>query len=487
MHLIDLIPDCSSAVAATPITGVTCDSRHVNPGELFVAIKGTAHDGHAHIADAVAAGAGAVVAEEGYTPPAEIPVPVILQADTRHAFAMIAALYHHGQPNTIAAVTGTNGKTSTAEFMRQIWQRQGWRSASIGTLGVRGDIPRDLEASPLTTPDALNLHRVLARLASHDVTTVAMEASSHGLEQHRLDGVRIAVAGFTNLSRDHLDHHPDMEAYFAAKSRLFTELLGDGGVAVINIDCPWGQRLIDMIADRAVHVITCGHHESADIRITNITSMEGGMAVTIASNDKHYTLPLALNGTFQADNAILAAAMAHASGMSLEHAVLSLPYLSAAPGRMHAIHGHPRGGIAVIDYAHTPDALATALKSLRPETAGKLGVVFGCGGDRDKGKRAEMGTVAATLADFAIITDDNPRSEDPAIIRNAIKASCPDATDISDRKDAIAAGLGRLDKGDILLIAGKGHESQQMIGLETLPFSDEATVRGLLAAMGEGS
>ena len=481
MLLSDLIPESGKAVADMPISGVTCDSRKVEKGNLFIAIQGIHHDGHDHIDDAIKAGAAAVLAEKGDTKKAK--VPMIISTNTRRDFALIAARANGGMPNTIAAITGTNGKTSTAEFMRQIWQRQGWRSASIGTLGIRGDMPDDLLASSLTTPDAFDLHRALTQLSKHDVATVAMEASSHGLEQHRLDGVRICVAGFTHLSRDHLDHHADMESYFAAKTRLFTDLLSDGGVAVINIDNDWGQRLAEMIKGRDVHIITCGHDERAAIRIADVHSHGEGMAVTVKADGRDYVLPLALNGTFQADNAILAAAMAHASGMALDHALLSLPYLKAAPGRMHAIHGHPRGGIAVIDYAHTPDALATALQSLRPETTGKLGVVFGCGGDRDKGKRSEMGKVAASHADFTIITDDNPRSEDPAAIRDAIRAACPDASEIGDRKAAIAAGLDRLNDGDVLLIAGKGHESQQMIGSETLPFSDEATVRGLLSTM----
>ncbi|MGC6485634.1 MAG: UDP-N-acetylmuramoyl-L-alanyl-D-glutamate--2,6-diaminopimelate ligase [Candidatus Puniceispirillales bacterium] len=483
MFLSDLIPQCDKAVAATPITGVTCDSRAVQAGDLFVAIRGTHVDGHDFIADAIKAGAAAVLIDADASP-VKAKIPVLQAANTRESLAHIAARLNPGQPTVVAAVTGTNGKTSTAEFIRLIWQRQGWRAASIGTLGIRGDTPPGMRVSGLTTPDALDLHQVLDELAGHGVTAVAMEASSHGLEQHRLDGIRVHVAGFTHLSRDHLDHHPDMEAYFLAKARLFTTLLRDGGVAVIGIDCPYGRRLVEMISPRDIHVITVGHAEDADIRITAVNSAGECMTVSVSAYGRNYALPLALNGSFQADNAILAAAMVHAGGVELDFALLSLPYLRSAPGRMDAIHGHPRGGIAVIDYAHTPDALATALKSLRPETSGQLGVVFGCGGDRDKGKRAEMGKVAADLADFTIVTDDNPRSEDPAVIRKAITTACPEASDIGDRKAAIAEGLSRLGKGDVLLIAGKGHESQQMIGSETLPFSDEATVRGLIATMG---
>ena len=254
------------------------------------------------------------------------------------------------------------------------------------------------------------------------VTTITVAASSHELDQFRLDGVRINVAGFTHLSRDHLDHHADMDSYFAAEARLFTEILSDGGIAVINIDCPWGRRLVEMIADRAVHIITCGHAEDADIRIIDVTSHAVGMSVTAEADGMKYILPLALNGTFQADNAILAAAMARTAGWRLITPCCHCPICSQHRGG-YAIHGHPRGGVAVIDYAHTPDALATALASLRPGTEGQLGVVFGCGGDRDKGKRNEMGEVAARLADFTIITDDNPRGEDPAVIRSTIAAA----------------------------------------------------------------
>lgn len=486
MHLSDLIPATGKAAATTPVTGVSCDSRHVAPGDLFVAIRGTALDGHDFIDDAIRAGAAAILIEDDAAT-IKADIPVIKVSNTRKYLALASAQLFPGQPTTMAAVTGTNGKTSTAEFIRQIWQRQGWRSASIGTLGIGGDTPREMRLSGLTTPDAIHLHQVLNQLADHDVTAVAMEASSHGLDQYRLDGVRVNVAGFTHLSRDHLDHHLDMESYFMAKARLFTEILGDGGVAVIGIDCPYGRKLVDLISNRDVHIITVGHAEDAAIRIVSIDATGDCMSVKAEAYGRSYTLPLALNGTFQADNAILAAAMVHAGGVEMDFALLSLPFLKSAPGRMDAIHGHPRGGLAVIDYAHTPDALATALESLRPETTGKLGVVFGCGGDRDMGKRPEMGSIAAELADFAIITDDNPRNEDPAAIRKAILAACPDGVDIGDRKAAIAEGLGRLNNGDVLLIAGKGHESQQMIGSETLPFSDEATVRGLITMMGDST
>jgi UDP-N-acetylmuramoyl-L-alanyl-D-glutamate--2,6-diaminopimelate ligase len=483
MFLSDLIPYCKKADAATPVAGISCDSRHIADKDLFVAIRGTTRDGHDFVDDAVRAGAAAVLVQKD-AGKIKAKVPVISVDNTRKALAHAAANCFPGQSTAIAAVTGTNGKTSTTEFIRQIWQRQGWRCASIGTLGISGDTPPDMRLSGLTTPDAIHLHQVLDSLAEYDVTAIAMEASSHGLGQHRLDGVRINVAGFTHLSRDHLDHHADMESYFMAKARLFTEILSDGGVAVIGIDCPWGKRLVEMIGDRDIHIITCGRADDADIRIVAVSSAEKCMTVEADAFGEHYTLPLALNGTFQADNAILAAAMVHAGGVGMDHAMRALPYLKSAPGRMDAIHGHPDGGIAVIDYAHTPDALETALKSLRPETTGQLGVVFGCGGDRDQGKREEMGKIAGTLSDFAIVTDDNPRSEDPAKIRKAIMAACPGASNIGDRKAAIAEGLARLGQGDVLLIAGKGHESQQMIGSETLPFSDEATVRGLIATMG---
>lgn len=478
MRLIDLFPDCPPKHAEIGITGVTANSRTIGQGNIFVAIKGHAADGHDYIDDAIAAGAAAVLAER--KPGKGKPVPVLVSANARLDLARLAATFYPAQPGMIAAVTGTNGKTSVAEFLRQIWTHIGWRSVSLGTLGVIGPVPADLTTPGLTTPDAVSLHRVLERISKHGISHAAMETSSHGLDQQRLAMVKIGVAGFTNLTHEHLDYHPDMEAYFEAKAKLFTEVLQEGGSAVINIDNDWGRRLCDRIKDRPVRILTVGEHDEASLRITAVDPFEGGLATGIRYQGRDYTLPLALTGLFQASNAVLAAAMAHASGLAMDHALMCLRYVSPAPGRMQTIHGHPEGAQVVVDYAHSPDALATALASLRPAVRGRLGVVFGCGGDRDRAKRPEMGKIAANEADFVIITDDNPRSEDAAAIRAEIRTACPDAEEIGDRQQAILRGISQLRSGDILLVAGKGHESTQMIGSETLPFSDEATVRGII-------
>ena len=334
--------------------------------------------------------------------------------------ASCAARFWQRQPGMIAAVTGTNGKTSTAEFLRQIWARATWGAASIGTLGLQGSDPREVKGSmlglpDLTTPDAVSLHAALQPLTAAGITHLAIEASSHGLEQRRLDGLNISVASFTNLTRDHLDHHPDMEAYFAAKSRLFTDLLMVGGTAVINIDDPYGARLAKTMkaeADSQQVLLTIGHDSQADFRIDAITPMDFGLEIEVTHGETAFRIPVALAGAFQAMNAVTAAVMAHASGLALHDSLGALPYVSGAEGRMQLVPGHPTGGRIIIDYAHTPDALEAALTALRPEARGRLAVLFGAGGDRDPGKRAMMGSVAHEKADLIFVTDDNPRSED---------------------------------------------------------------------------
>ena len=479
MLLFDLFPKESKLDQNLMATGVSADSRNISPGMIFVAIKGTVVDGHDYIDAAIKAGAIAVVAEDHHDTGK---VPLIISRNSRLSLSKIAASLSGRQPNMIAAITGTNGKTSVADFLRQIWKFTGWHSASLGTLGVRGDgLGQIADMSSLTTPDAVSLHQSLAEMAKSGISNLAIEASSHGIEQDRLSGVNISAAGFTNLSRDHLDHHLDMESYFAAKARLFTELLPDGGTAVINIDDEYGQRLVDMLAARQVNLVTIGHAKQANLQILSVTPFDGGMTISVKTNGVERVIPLALMGDFQAENALMAAGLAYASGLSIDHAILTLPYLKAAPGRMQTIPGLHHGGKVIVDFAHTPDALAIALKSLRSETAGKLGVVFGCGGDRDQGKRAEMGKIAHEHADFTIITDDNPRSEDPASIRQMIADACPNAEKIADRHKAITAGVAKLEGGDVLLVAGKGHESNQLIGSESLPFSDAAEVAAIIA------
>ena len=481
MRLIDLFPNLDARFADVTTRSITSDSRKAEQGSVFVAIKGHHSDGHDYIPQAIANGAVAIVAERQVDTG---DLPLVISENTRLTISHLAKVFYPSQPGVVAAITGTNGKTSTADFLRQIWDQIGWHSASMGTLGIRGTtIGPVADLSNLTTPDALSLHRNLSALAKTGITNLAMEASSHGIEQDRLSSVKIAAAGFSNLSRDHLDHHADMDEYFNAKSRLFTELLPDGGGAVINIDDPAGQELVKRLQGRAINIVTIGRHDQADLRIKSIHSFDGGMTVTAGFEGQTWTISIALLGEFQVENAFLAAGLAHATGLSMTHALLSLPYLKPAPGRMQHIHGHPKGASVLVDYAHTPDALKSALETLRANCPGKLGVVFGCGGDRDQGKRGEMGAIAAAHADFAIITDDNPRHEDPAAIRAAIQQSAPDAQNIGDRHSAIRQGLEQITSGDVLLVAGKGHEDNQLIGSETLPFSDAAVITAILSGM----
>ena len=506
MHLSDLIPSAvnahpdKAAIAAVEITGISYDSRKVVAGHLFVAVKGSSSDGRTFAASAVEAGAIVILTDDrelddSLAALAKTGVPVLTSDDPRRDLAHAAARFWRRQPGMVAAVTGTNGKTSTAEFLRQIWSRATWDAASIGTLGLQGADPRAMQGSimglpELTTPDAVSLHAALAPLTAAGVTHLALEASSHGLLQRRLDGLNIHIAGFTNLSRDHLDHHPDMDRYFAAKARLFTELLMPGGTAVINIDDPYGARLAEMIrgdGPRQHVLMTIGADPAADFRITAITPMAFGLEIGLEHAGTSHRIPVALAGTFQAMNAITAAVMAHASGLPIHDSLFALPYVSGAEGRMQLVTGHPSGARVIVDYAHTPDALRAALAALRPEAKGRLAVLFGAGGDRDPGKRPMMGKAAHDGADIVYVTDDNPRSEDPAAIRKAILEACPGAIEIADRGTAITTALGELSAEDVLLIAGKGHENFQLVGDETLPFSDSSVARNAINRLtGEG-
>jgi len=487
--LLDNLAPLPKDAAGIDIGGLAVNSTMVKAGDLFFALPGTARDGRDFINDAVAKGALAIVTDDRAmdkkTKPA---IPVIHTPNPRNVMARAAARFWPRQPGMIAAVTGTNGKTSTVEFMRQIWARVNWSARSLGTIGLRGTDPHKTdktlpEIANLTTPDSLSLHAALASLAAHGVTHLALEASSHGLEQHRLDGLGIHVAGFTNLSRDHLDHHPDMAGYFAAKARLFEDLLIEGGSAVINIDDNYGKQLVERIKDRPVVIKTFGTSKAADFHIERVTTTDSGLDLVLSYQGTRWHIPLALAGTFQAMNAVTAAIMCHMSGLPLHDSLGALSYLKSVPGRMQIVHGHPDKAQVVVDYAHTPDALAVALAALRPAVSGKLAVVFGCGGDRDKGKRAEMGKIAKAGADLVFVTDDNPRSEDPAAIRSAILSACPDAVEIAARDKAIATALRAIGAGDILLIAGKGHETVQLVGNESLPFDDAAIAGHLMAQM----
>jgi UDP-N-acetylmuramoyl-L-alanyl-D-glutamate--2,6-diaminopimelate ligase len=466
---------------APELAGLTADSRAVRPGFLFAALPGARADGRAFIADAVARGAAAVLAPEGTEwPPGVPPRPLLTAADPRRALSLAAAAFFGAQPRIMAAVTGTNGKTSTVDFLRQLWTLAGTRAASLGTLGL---VAEGFAPGPsLTTPDPVTLHETLAALARAGVGAAAVEASSHGLEQRRLDGVRLAAAGFTNLTRDHLDYHGTMEDYRAAKLRLFATLLEPGAAACVNADME-AKTLSGLrgIADRrGLHLVTAGE-AGGEVRLLAQRPLPDGQVLKLRAFGHEAEVTLALPGRFQADNAMLALALAVTTGMAAERALALLPRLAGVRGRMELAARLENGAAVYVDYAHTPDALERLLAALRPHVApgARLHVVFGAGGDRDPGKRPLMGAACAALADKAWVTDDNPRSEDPAAIRAAILAACPQGVEIGDRAAAIAAAMADLAPGDVLAVAGKGHEPGQTIGRVTLPFDDAEVVRSL--------
>jgi UDP-N-acetylmuramoyl-L-alanyl-D-glutamate--2,6-diaminopimelate ligase len=463
---------------ALDITGMSADSRAVGEGFLFAALPGAQSDGRDFIGAAVARGAAAVLAPEGTVWPPAVPArPMLMHKQPRRAWALLAAAREGLQPETVVAVTGTNGKTSTVDFLRQLWTLQGDVAASLGTLGLIA--PGHPGGTGLTTPDPVALARMFAGLAREGVTHAAIEASSHGLDQFRLDGVRLAAAGFSNLTRDHLDYHGSIEAYRAAKLRLFAELLPQGGLAVVNADMDQVTlAAIREIAQARRLVLRLVGEAGTDCRLLGVTALPHGQVLRISlAGGAARDIELALPGRFQADNALMAAALAAATGVA--DAFGKLAGLRGVRGRMELVVTLPHGASAYVDYAHTPDALARLLAALRPHTQGRLVCVFGAGGDRDAGKRPLMGDVVRRLADLAIVTDDNPRGENPAAIRAAILAACPAAREIGDRQAAIAAGLSLLRAGDVLVVAGKGHEQGQTIGAEVLPFDDAAVLRAL--------
>nr|WP_246503677.1 UDP-N-acetylmuramoyl-L-alanyl-D-glutamate--2,6-diaminopimelate ligase [Plastoroseomonas arctica] len=465
------------AAGLAEVTAITADSRAVETGTLFAALPGTRADGASYIAEAVARGAAAVLAPSGTPWPAGIaPVPLLRADDPRRALALMAAAFHAAQPATLIAVTGTNGKTSTVDFLRQLWTLAGQRAASIGTLGI---VAEGFPPGPtLTTPDPVTLHERLAALAAAGVARAAIEASSHGLEQRRLDGVRLAAAGFSNLTRDHLDFHGGMDGYRAAKLRLFDTLLPAGAPAVFNADMDGATLdwLRAIAARRGLRRIEVGE-AGREIRLLALHPQTTGQVLEIEAGGVPQTLELALPGRFQAENVLMAVALAIATG--LPEALSLAPRLVGVRGRMEFAARLPNGAAVYVDYAHTPDALERLLMALRPHVTGQLHVVFGAGGDRDPGKRPLMGAACARLADRCWITDDNPRGEDPALIRAAIRAACPDGIEIGDRAEAIAVAMAALRAGDILAVAGKGHESGQTIAGVTLPFDDAAVVKRL--------
>lgn len=451
------------------ISRLTADSRKIQPGTLFAALPGTRVNGNDFIASALAGGASAVLAAPSFKPGNDFPVPLIIASDVRRAFAMMAAAFHAPQPEQLVAITGTSGKTSVAGFVRQIWQSGGMEAASIGTLGVVSE--KLTIYGSLTTPDTVRLHELLHDLAAHGVTHTALEASSHGLDQRRLDGVDLAAAAFTNLGRDHLDYHRDQEDYFQAKLGLFDRLLAPGRTLVLDSDEAWSDRVVAVGSERDLRVFTIGE-TGTGIRLKRCEPDGAGQNLLLQAEGRDYQIRLPLIGRFQVSNALIAAGLAIATGMEVSRALGALAHLTGAPGRLEHVGDHVSGAHVFVDYAHKPDALETVLKTLRPFTRARLIVVFGAGGDRDHGKRALMGAVAETHADVTIITDDNPRSEDPKLVRAAILAEAPSAREIGDRAEAIHAAVGMLQDGDILVVAGKGHEEGQIVGDQTLPFSD---------------
>ena len=480
LHLTDLLNDDMAAM----IKGVTSDSRKVKNGYLFAALPGSTANGSKFIEDAIAHGAKIILAENGVSLPSGADnddVHLVEVENTRHAFAKIAAKFYKIQPKNIVAVTGTSGKTSTVSFVQQLWHLSGLvKCASLGTLGIRG--PGMCKYGSLTTPDTATLHADIADLASVGIDHLAMEASSHGLDQYRLDGVKIKAAAYTNLSRDHLDYHNDMDEYFTAKSRLFVEVMQKNGTAVINADDEYAGKLIELSRAAGHKVVTYGR-KGEDLKLLSHAPKPTGQNVEISVQGKTYNLTIPLVGEFQIMNALCALGLVLSQDNDPEKYVPLLSELRGVPGRLQLVSGHSKGAIYV-DYAHKPAALETILKTLRPHTEGALVCLFGCGGNRDAGKRAIMGKIANELADKVIVTDDNPRNEDGAVIRAQILEATPQGIEIADRGEAIRYGIENLDEGDVLVVAGKGHEQGQIVGDVVHDFDDVEEVK---KAIGEVS
>ena len=467
------------------LTGITLDSRAVRPGTLFAALPGTIRHGADFIAIALAQGAaailtdaiGAVIASDAL---GASQAALVVADDPREALAYAAALWFGAQPETMVAVTGTNGKTSVATFTRQIWAALGHEAINIGTTGIEGAWSAP---SSHTTPDPVTLHRMLAQTAAAGVTHAAMEASSHGLDQRRLEGVRLKAAGFTNLTQDHLDYHHTMQAYLAAKAGLFTRLLPEDAVAVVNLDGAHASEIVELALGRGLRVLTTGTGQGADLRISAIRPDATGQEVRYLWQGRAFQTRLNLIGGFQAENVAVAAGLAIAAGDPPEAVLATLPRLTGVRGRMQLAATRANGASVFVDYAHTPDAVATALRALRPHVMGRLIIAFGAGGDRDTTKRPLMGAAARDNADVIFVTDDNPRSEDPATIRQAILTACPEASEVGDRAEAILRAVDALQPGDALLIAGKGHETGQVIKGDIFPFDDVEQASIAVAAL----
>ena len=465
------------------VTGLSVDSRAVRPGHLFAALAGSRAHGAAYIPTALERGAVAILTDaEGARLAGDLPagVALVIAEEPRAALAMAAALWFGRQPKTMAAVTGTNGKTSVATFTRQIWMALGEAAINIGTTGVEGAWTAP---SAHTTPDPITLHAMLADAAEAGVTHAAMEASSHGLDQRRMDGVRLMAGAFTNFTQDHLDYHGTFEAYFEAKMGLFTRLLPPDAAAVVNLNDPKGAEVAAIAAARGLRVITVGHAEGCDLRILAQRFDSAGQDLRLSYGGVAYQVRLDLIGGFQAENVALAAGLCIGCGAQPSAVFEVLPRLAGVRGRMQLAATRRNGAPVFVDYAHTPDAIETALKALRPHVMGRLVIAFGAGGDRDRTKRPLMGAAAAKYADVLFVTDDNPRSEDPAAIRAEIIKACPEATEVGDRAEAILRAVDALGPGDAALIAGKGHETGQVIGRDIFPFDDVEQASIAVAAL----
>ena len=473
------------------IGGLTADSRAVRNGDLFAALPGVKLDGRRFIPDAIAKGAAAILAPTGTEMPdivvgraeAKQPFAFVTDDNPRRKLALMAARFYGEQPASVVAVTGTNGKSSVVSFARQIWTLMGVDGASLGTLGLTA--PSIKTAGSLTTPDPVALHRTLAELKQAGVDHVALEASSHGLAQYRLDGLELTAAAFTNLTRDHLDYHGDEDSYFAAKARLFSAILPEGGIAVLNADEPRFAELRAICKNRGQRILAFGE-KGDDIRLDILDVLPDGQRISIAVAGEYAEVKLPLVGHFQAMNVACALGLVIAAGGAARAALATLERLDGVDGRMQLAARHPAGAAVYVDYAHTPDALANVLGALRPHTQGRLMVVFGCGGDRDPGKRPQMGRIAGELADVVIVTDDNPRSEDAAAIRRQVLAgvAAKKPLEIADREEAIFAAVDMMSHGDVLVLAGKGHEQGQIVGATTIPFNDADEARKAVARLG---
>ncbi|MFT6557528.1 UDP-N-acetylmuramoyl-L-alanyl-D-glutamate--2,6-diaminopimelate ligase [Sneathiella sp.] len=483
MKLSDLLQiDPSHLANDVDVKGLTADSREVAPGYIFAALVGTGLDGRNYIKSAVEQGAIAILTDSGYEP-SDCPIYCHQVDNPRRELAFLAARFYKKVPQTVVAVTGTNGKTSVAHFVREIWQGLGLQAASLGTLGV----VTAHQTLPLnyTTPEPVLLHKKLAYLVDEGVTHLALEASSHGLDQNRLDGIEICAGGFTNLTHDHLDYHESKEDYLKAKLGLVDRVVAVGGAAVLNADVPDYFRFKDAAETRGLSVLSYGH-SGDQLKILDVTSHGAGQDITLEAFGNRCVVELKVAGEFQAMNMLCALGLIISAGGDFASALSVLPTVGNVPGRMELVSKTPAGADVYVDFAHTPDALETVLKALRPHAHGAIHAIIGCGGDRDKTKRPVMGRVAAEFADIVYVTDDNPRTENAAQIRSEILAACPQAKEFADREKAIHEALSRAANDDIVLIAGKGHESGQIIGDTVIPFNDKEVAQRITSRLEAG-